>query len=54
MFICIVYELLSFECLISKSEVVCFVIEKIVKDFGEGESLEDYWVILEFEDISDE
>ena len=35
-------------------EVVRLAIEKIAKDLGEGESLEDYRAILESEDISDE
>lgn len=48
------YELSSPERLISKSEVVRLAIEKIARDLGEGESIEDYKALLEEEEVRDE
>lgn len=48
------YELSSPERLISKSEVVRLAIEKIAKELGEGDNIEDYRAILETTELSDE
>lgn len=48
------YELSSPERLISKSEVVRLAIEKIAREMGDGESIEDYKALLEEEEVRDE
>ena len=48
------YELSSPERLISKSEVVRLAIEKIARDLGEGEGVDDYKALLEDEEVRDE
>lgn len=48
------YELSSPERLISKSEVVRLAIEKIAKELGEGDHLEEYRAILESDDQKSE
>lgn len=48
------YELSSPERLISKSEVVRLAIEKIAKELGEGEQLDEYRALLEEEDVKDD
>ncbi|AFZ66033.1 hypothetical protein [Deinococcus peraridilitoris] len=48
------YELSSPERLISKSEVVRLAIEKIARELGEGEQLDDYRALLEDESVKDE
>ncbi|WP_293914411.1 transcriptional regulator [Deinococcus sp.] len=47
------YELSSPERLISKSEVVRLAIEKIAKEMGEGEQIEEYRALLETDDLRD-
>lgn len=47
------YELSSPERLISKSEVVRLAIEKIARELGEGEQLENYRALIT-EEIADE
>lgn len=47
------YELSSPERLISKSEVVRLAIEKIAKELGEGEQMDQYRALLEEEDLRD-
>ncbi|WP_420596612.1 transcriptional regulator [Deinococcus sp.] len=48
------YELSSPERLISKSEVVRLAIEKIAKELGEGEQMDEYRVLLETDDLRDD
>ncbi|MFC4452956.1 transcriptional regulator [Deinococcus sonorensis] len=48
------YELSSPERLISKSEVVRLAIEKIAREMGEGEQLDEYRAMLEDEDLRDD
>ncbi len=48
------YELSSPERLISKSEVVRLAIEKIARELGEGEPLDDYRNLLEDDSVKDE
>ena len=48
------YELSSPERLISKSEVVRLAIEKIARELGEGEHLDEYRHLLDNEDVADE
>ena len=48
------YELSSPERLISKSEVVRLAIEKIARELGEGENLEQYRAILDHEAVADD
>ncbi len=47
------YELSSPERLISKSEVVRLAIEKIAKELGEGEQIDEYRALLETDDLRD-
>lgn len=48
------YELSSPERLISKSEVVRLAIEKIARELGEGEHLDEYRTLLDSEDLEGE
>ena len=48
------YELSSPERLISKSEVVRLAIEKIAKELGESEQMDEYRVLLEADDLRDD
>ena len=48
------YELSSPERLISKSEVVRLAIEKIAREMGEGEQLEELRSLLDDENVSDD
>jgi hypothetical protein len=48
------YELSSPERLISKSEVVRLAIEKIAKEMGEGEQIDEYRALLETDDLRDD
>jgi hypothetical protein len=48
------YELSSPERLISKSEVVRLAIEKIAKEMGEGEQIDEYRALLEADDLRDD
>lgn len=48
------YELSSPERLISKSEVVRLAIEKIAREMGEAEQLDELRSLLDDENVSDE
>ncbi len=48
------YELSSPERLISKSEVVRLAIEKIARELGENEQIDEYRALLDDESIKDE
>ena len=48
------YELSSPERLISKSEVVRLAIEKIAREMGESEQLDELRSLLDDENVSDE
>ncbi|AZI41977.1 transcriptional regulator [Deinococcus psychrotolerans] len=48
------YELSSPERLISKSEVVRLAIEKIAKELGDGEPIDEYRALLDANDLRDD
>jgi hypothetical protein len=48
------YELSSPERLISKSEVVRLAIEKIARELGEGEHIDEYRTLLEADELADD
>lgn len=48
------YELSSPERLISKSEVVRLAIEKIAKELGDGEPMDEYRALLDADDLRDD
>ena len=48
------YELSSPERLISKSEVVRLAIEKIARELGEGEYIDEYRTLLDTDELADD
>ncbi len=48
------YELSSPERLISKSEVVRLAIEKIARELGDGEPIDEYRALLDADDLRDD
>ncbi|GAA5511638.1 hypothetical protein Dcar01_00350 [Deinococcus carri] len=48
------YELSSPERLISKSEVVRLAIEKIARELGDGEHLDEYRLLLDHDEVADD